>query len=439
MRLLQITNTHKAINKPFGISSAQVLRDLQKHFNPSKTFAPWLETERHNRSFESPNQYQKRTKRQKLPLQVKLGHGGTLDPAATGVLIVGVGTGTKRLQSFLECTKSYEAVVCFGVATDSYDGDGKVVKRAAYEHVTKDKVEEALEGFRGPIKQRPPLFSAIRVQGKHLYEYAREGKEVPVEILERSLTVDELSMTEFMEGGSHEYAWPTEEAAQADKELVEKTEHLDDKIGSNHATESATDERSVDAKRKRDEEVNPSEDVNGAVSDAPSKRSKTSDEHTMSGAIPNSESLTDPEPSKSKDETTETSTETKEAAQALEKTEPKLPAASESARPCPAPAARLHMTVSSGFYVRSLCHDLGTSVGSLAYMAALVRSRQSDFVLGKNVLEYEDLDKGEEVWGPKIVEMLAQWAERGEPVDRVPVMRPSKKASKRPRNTSSEE
>ena len=70
-----------------------------------------------------------------------MGHGGTLDPMATGVLILGVGNGTKALGSFLECTKSYETVVLFGAATDSYDSEGKIVARAAYDHVTREAVE----------------------------------------------------------------------------------------------------------------------------------------------------------------------------------------------------------------------------------------------------------------------------------------------------------
>jgi len=67
------------------------------------------------------------------------------------------------------------------------------------------------------------------------------------------------------------------------------------------------------------------------------------------------------------------------------------------------------MTVSSGFYVRSLCHDLGAELKSLAFMASLARTRQSEFELGKNVLEYDDLALGEDVWGPKVTSMLEQW------------------------------
>ena len=70
------------------------------------------------------------------------------------------------------------------------------------------------------------------------------------------------------------------------------------------------------------------------------------------------------------------------------------------------------MTVTSGFYVRSLAHDIGLAVGSAALMVSLVRTRQGDFELGKNVLEYEDLAKGEEVWGEKVEGMLSDWAKQ---------------------------
>lgn len=318
---------------------------------------------------------------------MKMGHGGTLDPMATGVLVVGVGSGTKSLNKFLECTKSYETVVLFGAATDSYDVEGKVVKRAPYKHITKEAVEEALGKFRGKIMQKPPVFSALRVQGKRLYEYAREGKEIPVEIQERPVEVEQLEMLEWIEGGSHDFHWPEREAEQADKDVVEKVLHLNEVVSEDKAAKEHEAE-TKDLKRKRDE------DANGTVTDdadAGSKKAKTEAEPVMSGALPET-----------------TNEQSNGEAKDGEKAEPKPR--------CPAPAARLRMTVTSGFYVRSLCHDLGASVGSLGMMSELVRSRQGNFELGKNVLEYDDLAKGEDVWGPQVTEFLAQWSEKGEPV-----------------------
>ncbi|KAI7114142.1 hypothetical protein KC337_g17811, partial [Hortaea werneckii] len=192
-----------AINKPPGITSAQVIRDVQSHFNPSALFQPWLHAERARRDRESHNQKQKRRSwKQRQPIQVKIGHGGTLDPLATGVLILGIGAGTKRLNEFLECTKSYETVLLFGAATDSYDTEGKIVARKPYGHVTKDLVEEKVKAFRGKIMQKPPIFSAKRIQGKRLYEYAREWKSLPegYQIEECAVDVKELEVMEWLEG-----------------------------------------------------------------------------------------------------------------------------------------------------------------------------------------------------------------------------------------------
>ena len=137
-------------------------------------------------------------------------------------MITAVGKGTKQLNNFLACTKTYEAVVLFGVATDSYDRVGKVISRALYEHVTREKVEEALKQFRGKIMQRPSIFSALKVNGKKLYEYAREGKEPPAEILERPVEVSNLEIVEWYDGGSHKYVWPTEEAEGPEKDIAKK-------------------------------------------------------------------------------------------------------------------------------------------------------------------------------------------------------------------------
>ncbi|KAM0722357.1 hypothetical protein Q7P37_001798 [Cladosporium fusiforme] len=365
-----------AIHKPTGLSSAQVIRDVQEQFNPSKLFEPWISNEKARLERESHNQRQKRSRRMRGGVQLKMGHGGTLDPMATGVLILGVGSGTKSLSDFLGCTKSYEAVLLFGKATDSYDSVGKIVAHKAYDHITKEKVEEALAQFKGKIMQKPPIFSALKVNGKKLYEYAREGKEVPVKIEERPVETEVLEMTEWMEGGTHEYHWPEVEAEQSEKDLADKVLHLDgDKTPDADATKSAEGEdTAAGEKRKREEET-----VGGTVEPEgvpEPKRSKAEGEPEATGALPE-----------------QTSSEE----------------APKKREPCPAPACRLRMTVTSGFYVRSLCHDLGAAVGSLGLMAALVRTRQGDFELGKNVLEYEDLAKGEDEWAPKVQKMLDDW------------------------------
>jgi len=361
------------------VSSAQVIRDVQKHFNPSKLFQPWLAAERERMDRENHNQKQKRSRRARQPPQVKMGHGGTLDPLATGVLILGIGSGTKSLQNFLGCTKSYECVVLFGKATDTYDTEGKVVARKGYEHITKDMVEEALTKFRGKIMQKPPIFSALKVNGKKLYEYAREGKEVPMEIEARDVETEVLEMTEWMEGGTHSYHWPQVEAETSEKELANKVLHLDgDKTPDPEASKTSSESEVVGAgeKRKRDETVGGAEGIPEM-----SKRTKAEVEsETVGDALPGTSS-----------------------------TEDAQSAAPAQRDPCPAPACRLRMTVTSGFYVRSLCHDLGAAIDSLGMMASLARTRQGDFELGKNVFEYEDLAKGEDHWAPQIQQMLDNW------------------------------
>jgi len=86
-----------------------------------------------------------------------MGHGGTLDPLASGVLVVGVGSGTKKLADFLGGWKEYEATCVFGIVTDTYDAEGKILRWATTSHITREAVEKELESFKGDIQQRPPM------------------------------------------------------------------------------------------------------------------------------------------------------------------------------------------------------------------------------------------------------------------------------------------
>ncbi|KAE9373672.1 pseudouridine synthase [Stipitochalara longipes BDJ] len=401
-----------AINKPTGLSSAQVLRDMQKHFNPSELFAPWIELEKNNRAREKANQ-RKRRKDQRI--QVKIGHGGTLDPLATGVLITGIGKGTKSLQDFLLCTKVYETVVLFGTSTDTYDRVGKVLGKAPYDHVTKEVVEKALEQFRGKFMQLPPLYSALKMDGKPLYEYAREGKEIPRKIERREVEVLDLEIVEWMEGGTHSHKPPTDEAGHAEVNLANKVWRQENVLPA--GTKSEDNPRSVqreDSNKSSEDEAleaferkkrKLSEDQDDLVRERPPSKRKgvtSSQDATMSGGLPppalevtGEDGAVESEGALSSDE---------------------VPKATIEKSPTPTvkgpPAVKLRMTVTSGFYVRSLCHDLGAAVGSAATMAELERTRQGDFELGKNVLEYDDLAKGEKVWAPQVEVMLDEWYEQ---------------------------
>lgn len=228
-----------------------------------------------------------------------MGHGGTLDPLASGILIVGIGRGTKSLQNYLGCTKTYETVVLFGKSTDTYDVDGEVVSEKEYGHVDERLVGERMSAFRGTFRQMPPLYSALKINGIKACEYLRAGKELPRELEDREVCVDECEVLEWMDAGQHIYKWPGDNISAA------------------------------------------------------------------------------------------------------------------------APAVKIRLTVSSGFYVRSFAYDLGVACGSLATMAELVRTRQAGFTMRDRVaaqaclkaVTSEDLQAGEHVWAPIIKQHLTSWME----------------------------
>ncbi|KAJ6278462.1 pseudouridine synthase [Bipolaris maydis] len=273
-----------AVAKPANISSADVLLKLQETFAPSATFAPLLRTQPKRTSKSSDQVF-------------RLGHGGTLDPLAAGVLIVGIGRGTKQLSNYLSCSKTYETVVLFGASTDTYDCTGSITQEAGYSHVTKELVDEQLGTFRGTIQQLPPLYSALKINGIKACEYARQGKDLPRELESREMHVDECTLLEWYAPGQHDFAWP------------------------------------------------------GKV------------------------------------------------------------------EPASAPAAKIRLTVCSGFYVRSFAHDLGRSCDTCSHMVSLLRTRQADFTTSNppepssltSTLTYADLEAGEHVWGPKLRPQLDRW------------------------------
>ena len=132
----------------------------------------------------------------KLTGQKKVGHTGTLDPNATGVLPVLLGTATKA-QDIIPChDKRYRADFRFGIATDTLDIWGKVMEQQPSD-ITEEQIERALGSLRGEIEQLPPMYSAVSIGGKRLYQYAREGKEV--ERRPRKVTVYSLELISFDE------------------------------------------------------------------------------------------------------------------------------------------------------------------------------------------------------------------------------------------------
>ncbi len=133
----------------------------------------------------------------------KVGHSGTLDPGATGVLVLGVGRGTRLLRFITELEKTYVAEAVLGIETDSLDADGEVTTTHDMAHVTIDDVIRAAQQFVGDIEQIPPMVSAIKVDGKRLHELAREGKTI--ERKPRPVTVHEITVEPaFVDGGNGE-------------------------------------------------------------------------------------------------------------------------------------------------------------------------------------------------------------------------------------------
>lgn len=127
----------------------------------------------------------------------RVGHAGTLDPLATGVVVVGIGRGTRLLRYVQESHKEYVARIRFGVGTDSLDADGRETWREPMP-ITRDQLAEALSSFRGTIEQVPPMVSAIQIGGRRLHELARAGIEV--ERQPRTVNVFRLELTDFENG-----------------------------------------------------------------------------------------------------------------------------------------------------------------------------------------------------------------------------------------------
>lgn len=124
--------------------------------------------------------------------KLKVGHAGTLDPLATGVMIICTGKATKRIEEFQNGTKEYIADIRLGATTPSFDLEKEIDATYPTEHITRELVEEKLKGFVGAIEQVPPAFSACMVDGVRAYELARKGREV--ELKAKTLVIDEIEL-----------------------------------------------------------------------------------------------------------------------------------------------------------------------------------------------------------------------------------------------------
>ena len=127
--------------------------------------------------------------------KLKVGHAGTLDPLATGVLIICTGKATKQIDTLQAKTKEYVATLQLGATTPSFDLETEVDATYPTAHITEEKVKEALTRFIGRIEQVPPSYSACKVDGKRAYDLARQGKEV--ELKAKVLVIDEIELLDF--------------------------------------------------------------------------------------------------------------------------------------------------------------------------------------------------------------------------------------------------
>ncbi|CAI5759981.1 unnamed protein product [Candida verbasci] len=188
-----------AVNKPSGITSAKFIDELQSIFTNSSAFANDLKLMKEKIEYDMSRDKKISKKRMQQKIRnckVKIGHGGTLDPLASGVLVIGIGSGTKKLQHYLTgCEKTYETKALLGISTTTGDSEGEIIYKTKIDHINDELVEKTVLKFMGKIKQTPPIFSALKVNGKPLYEYARQGLPLPTEgIKVREVTINDIKI-----------------------------------------------------------------------------------------------------------------------------------------------------------------------------------------------------------------------------------------------------
>lgn len=153
------------VDKPKGITSFDVIRELRRKLGAERGSPAW-----------------------------RMGHAGTLDPNATGLMIVGIGPGTKELATYLKLPKTYEAEVLFGVRTDTGDVDGKIVEEADAGTMDDAALRSAVRSVEGTHRFAVPRYSAVKIKGKPLYAYARKGR-TDVEAPQKEMRVDRAEIT----------------------------------------------------------------------------------------------------------------------------------------------------------------------------------------------------------------------------------------------------
>jgi len=339
-----------AISKPQGVTSSQFLAQLQRIFTESPVFAKQLADIRGSKMQAIQASSGKRASKRQMRrhVKVKMGHGGTLDPLATGVLVVGVGNGTKKLQNYLSGTvKEYETEALFGASTTSGDVEGEVLTKNASAHITKEELDKVPEKFIGHLKQTPPIFAALKMDGKPLYEYARQNLPLPRPILPREVQIYDLKLAEDCLSRNHQYEFIKS------KEVEEGGETMEEALSKN----PTLNDNKLYFSKEYAEKVG-------------------------------------------------------KADEAFDLEKP-LPAdGSEKAENYKAPLLHFTTSVSSGTYIRSLISDIGKAVRSSSYMVKLIRLKQAEWELGKNVFTIEDFTQRDpEVWGKVLKQVFDKGGE----------------------------
>lgn len=326
-----------AINKQSGATSRAVLDQINRILSASSVSQESLKQLQNARQ-----QTQGKRMRKWKTTKLKMGHGGTLDPLASGVLVIGVGSGTKTLGEYTNGSiKKYECVGLLGGSTTTGDSEGEILLKTEVKNVTRELLDKAKERMIGTLDQTPPIFSALKMDGKRLYEYAREGLPLPRQIKSREVTIHDIDIKNDTLSNKHDYIFLKSEITEGGKTLAEQL--------SNNPT-------------LNDHEVPFSREWK-------SKHLEDKELPIPMSIIKDSKAYED-----------------------------------DSYR---APLLHFDASVSSGTYIRSLLSDIGRCVGSSAYMVKLVRWRQAEWELEKNVFEIDDFIKyGEEIWAPVLEKVL---------------------------------
>ena len=164
-------------------------------FNPLDGEILYIDKPLHWSSFDAVKRLRGAMQRRLGIKKMKVGHAGTLDPLATGVMIICTGRATKRIDELQAHTKEYIATVALGATTPSFDLETEIDATYPTEHITKDLVEQVLKQFIGRIEQVPPTYSACKIDGKRAYKFARKGQEV--ELKPKILVIEEIELLEY--------------------------------------------------------------------------------------------------------------------------------------------------------------------------------------------------------------------------------------------------